>query len=92
MKTARDVRPITYMKTNAAELVESVADTGRAVVITQSGRARAVVMGAEAYDGWQDALALLKLAAQGETEIARGAASPQRAMFARLRSKLKRGG
>ena len=49
MKLATDIRPITYMKTRAAELVDSVADSGRTVVITQNGRARAVVVGAETY-------------------------------------------
>ncbi|MBI5488942.1 MAG: type II toxin-antitoxin system Phd/YefM family antitoxin [Deltaproteobacteria bacterium] len=89
MKLARDIRPITYMKTRAAELVESVAGEGRTVVITQGGKARAVVIGVEAYQAWQDALGLLKLLAQGEADVACGRVVPQRKAFERARRRLR---
>jgi prevent-host-death family protein len=92
MKLATDIRPITYMKTRAAELVDSVADSGRTVVITQNGRARAVVVGAETYQAWQDALGLLRLASMGEADVAKGRTSPQAEVFARLRTRLRRRG
>jgi len=89
MKLARDIRSITFLKTRAAELVEAVAGEGRTIVITQAGKARAVVMGVEAWQAWQDALALLKLAAQGDVDIARGRRVPQRTVFARARKRLR---
>jgi prevent-host-death family protein len=89
MKLATDIRPITYMKTRAAELVDSVADSGRTVVITQNGRARAVVVGAETYQAWQDALALLRIASMGEADVAKGHVSPQAQVFDRLRTRLR---
>ena len=89
MKLARDIRPITYLKTRAAELIESVSGTGRSVVITQNGRARAVVMDVREYEAWQDALALLKLVAQGEADVAHGRTIPQRDVFSGLRKRLK---
>jgi prevent-host-death family protein len=92
MKLATDIRPITYMKTRAAELVDSVADSGRTVVITQNGRARAVVVGADTYQAWQDALALLRIASMGEADVAKGRASSQTEVFARLRTRLRRRG
>jgi prevent-host-death family protein len=92
MKLATDIRPITYMKTRAAELVDSVADSGRTVVITQNGRARAVVVGAETYQAWQDALALLRVASMGEADVAKGRVAPQSEVFARLRTRLQRRG
>lgn len=89
MKAAHDIRPITHLKTHAAEVISSVAGTGRTVTITQNGRARAVVMDVETYEGWKDALAILKLAAQGDAEITRGRSRPQREVFARLRERLR---
>ncbi|MBI5499049.1 MAG: type II toxin-antitoxin system Phd/YefM family antitoxin [Deltaproteobacteria bacterium] len=89
MKLARDIRPITYMKTRAAELVESVAGEGRTVVITQGGRARAVVIGVETYEAWQEALALLKLLTQGEADVACGRVVPQGKAFERARRRLR---
>ena len=92
MKLATDIRPITYMKTRAAELVDSVADSGRTVVITKNGRARAVVVGAETYQAWQDALALIRIASMGEADVAKGRVSAQTEVFDKLRARLRRRG
>ena len=44
MKLKEDIKPITYLKNNAAQLVRDVADKGRTVTITQNGEAKAVLM------------------------------------------------
>jgi len=66
------VNPITYLKNNTADLVREVSEDGRSVLITQNGRAKVVVMDVETYDRWRDALALLKLVAQGEADLTAG--------------------
>jgi prevent-host-death family protein len=63
---ASDIKPITYMKTHAAELVDSVNQRRSPVVITQNGEPRAVVIDVETYQQTQDALILLKLISQSE--------------------------
>lgn len=63
---ASDIKPITYMKTHAAELVDSVNERQSPVVITQNGEPRAVVMDVASYERTQETLALLKLIAQSE--------------------------
>ena len=63
---ASDVKPITYMKTHSAELVEAVNRKRSPVVITQNGEPRAIVMDVESYERIQDALILLKLISQSE--------------------------
>ena len=55
------VKPITYLKSNAAELVREVKEDGRTVTITQNGEAKVVVMDVDTYDRWKSALALMKL-------------------------------
>jgi len=69
---ASQIRPITYMKTHSAELVEAVNETRSPVVITQNGVARAIVMDAASYDRLQSALALLKLLSQSDAEYRKG--------------------
>ena len=67
-----DVKPITYMKTHAAELVAGVNENRNPVLITQSGKPRAVVMDVRSYERIQDALVLLKLISQSEEDIRKG--------------------
>ena len=69
---ASDVKPITYMKTHSAELVEAVNKKRSPVVITQNGAPRAVVMDVESYERIQDALILLKLISQSEEDFRKG--------------------
>ncbi len=66
------VKPITFLKNRTAELVRDVATTGHSVTITQNGEAKVVVMDVETYDRWRDAMALLKLLAQGEADVTAG--------------------
>jgi prevent-host-death family protein len=69
---ASDIKPITYMKTHAAELVKGVNETRSPVVITQNGEARAVVMDAASYEQMRDALILLKILSQSDAEYRKG--------------------
>jgi prevent-host-death family protein len=69
---ASDVKPITYMKTHSAELIEAVNKKRSPIVITQNGAPRAVVMDVESYERIQDALILLKLISQSEEDFRRG--------------------
>lgn len=69
---ATNIKPITYMKTHSAELVKAVNESRSPIVITQNGRARAVVMDAASYEHMQDALILLKLMSQSDAEYRKG--------------------
>jgi prevent-host-death family protein len=84
------VKPITYLKNNAAEVVRQAGKTGRLLVVTQNGEARAVVMGVAQYTEWRRALALLKLLAQGEADIASKRVVDQAEAFRRAESCLQR--
>ena len=90
MRTASNVRPITYLKHRTADLVREVSAGGRAVTITQNGEAKVVVMGVEAYDRWQSAMALLKMLALAEADVAAGRTVPQATAFRRARGALTR--
>ncbi len=82
------VKSITYLKTNAAQVVRDAAESGRLLVVTQNGEAKAVVMGVAQYTEWRHLLALLKLLAQGEADIASKHVVDQAEAFQRARTSL----
>jgi len=90
MQHKRDIRPITYLKNNTADLIREVSDNGRTVLITQNGEAKAVVMDVEVYDRWKAALAMLKILAQSEAEIEAGKVVSQKDAFARAEAAIRR--
>jgi prevent-host-death family protein len=72
MKMKRDIKPVTYLKTNAAELIRKVQETRRPTIITQRGEAKAVVQDIESYEQVREALMMLKLLVQGEHDVSKG--------------------
>ena len=90
MGLKRDIRPITQLKNHTAELLREVGETGRPMVITQNGEAKAVLMDVDVYDRWRDALALLKLIAQGRSDVKAGRVVSQAEAFQRAREAIER--
>ncbi len=81
------VKPITYLKSNAAEVVREAAESGRLLVVTQNGEAKAVLMGVAQYTEWRRTMALLKLLAQGEADVAEKRLVDQPEVFRQLASR-----
>ncbi|MDY0275523.1 MAG: type II toxin-antitoxin system Phd/YefM family antitoxin [Desulfomicrobium sp.] len=63
MQLYSDIKPISWLKNNAKQVVETVAETGNPIVITQNGEAKAVVMNVREYDQMQQSLAMLRMLA-----------------------------
>ncbi|GAJ29281.1 type II toxin-antitoxin system Phd/YefM family antitoxin [Acidomonas methanolica] len=82
------VRPISYLKANAAEVLLDLAETREPLVITQNGEAKAVLQDVATFEQAQETLALLKLLALGAQDIEAGRTRPARAVVERLRSKV----
>ena len=59
MNISRDIKPITYLKANAAELLKQINETRRPVVITQNGEPRAVLQDPESYENMRNAIGIL---------------------------------
>lgn len=83
MRPSQDIKPISYVKANSANVLEQVNSSGP-MIITQNGEASAVLMGVKDYENLQSSLALLKILAMGRKSIEEGRASPAREVFARL--------
>src|SRR5947209_2858 len=89
MVLAKDIRTVTEMKTRAAQLLEEVNLEKRPLIITQDGKARAVMMDVDSYEELRSAIGLLKLVAQGEQDIRAGRWVEQSRLFERLETRLK---
>jgi len=66
------IKPISYLKSHAAQIAQELADGADPLVVTQNGVARLVVMDAADYERREQTLALLKLLALGDREVERG--------------------
>jgi prevent-host-death family protein len=64
-----DIRPISYVKSHAAEIMRQVEEKNNPVVITQNGEAKAVLMDVKQYQNIVDARNLLKILSIGENDI-----------------------
>jgi len=86
MQLHSDIKPISWLKNNAKQLIETVAETGNPMVITQNGEAKAVVMNVKAYDQMQESLALLRMLADSAHDVEAGQLRDADAVFADIRT------
>lgn len=89
MKLSEDIKPITYMKTNSAELVETAIRKSTPIVITQNGMAKVVIQDIRSFERDRDTLLMLKLLAQGIEESNLDEGIDQDIFFNQLEENLK---
>ena len=87
MRYSSRVKPISYLKANAAEVLLRLAEQREPLFITQNGEAKAVLQDIASYEETQETLALLKILALGNLETEAGKVKPLAAVVARLRAK-----
>lgn len=87
MRHSSQIKPISYLKANAAEVLLELAAGRCPMIITQNGEAKAVIQDVASYDATQETLALLKILALGNQEIAAGRTKPVGEVVRRLRAK-----
>lgn len=87
MRYSSQVKPISYLKANAAEILATLGEQREPLVITQNGEAKAVLQDVASYEATQETLALLKVLALGQQEVAAGKVKPLSEVVARLKAK-----
>ena len=65
MKLSSQIKPISYLKAHAAEIVRNLGKKREPLVITQNGEAKVVIQDIESYEQTQETMALLKIMALG---------------------------
>ena len=76
MRYSTQIKPISYVKANAAELLDRITEEREPIIITQNGEARAVLMDVHSYEESQETLALLQILAIGKKQVASGQVHP----------------
>jgi prevent-host-death family protein len=87
MKLSENIKPISYLKANAAEVIAKLKSDHQAMVITQNGEAAMVIQSVADYEQTQETLALLKILAQSQEAFAEGNTVSSGEAFARLRER-----
>ena len=87
MRYSTQIKPISYLKANAAEVLRELAEQRQPLIITQNGEAKSVIQDVASYEETQETLALLKILALGSQQVERGALTPVGEVVKRLRSK-----
>lgn len=83
------IKPISYIKTKAADMMNFVNERKEPLIITQNGEARAVLLDVESYQDMKNAYSLLKIIKLSERDVKAGNVKPVREVFANLRGKYK---
>ena len=89
MRYSTQIKPISYLKANAAEVLLELAASREPLVITQNGEAKAVIQDVVSYEQTQETLALLKILALGNKDIEAGRSKSVAEVVARLRAMSK---
>lgn len=87
MRYSSQVKPISYLKANAAEVLAHITEQREPMIITQNGEAKAVLQDVASFEETQETLALLKILALGNQDVAAGKIKPVADVLARLRAK-----
>jgi len=87
MKYSTQIKPISYLKANAAEIVRRLTEQREPLVITQNGEAKMVIQDVASYEETQETMALLKILALGNRQIEEGKVVPAADVIKRLREK-----
>ncbi len=75
MRLSRQIKPISYLKAHAAEIVRNMGDHQEPLVITQNGEAKVVMQDIRSYEQTRETMALLKILALGKRQIDKGQVS-----------------
>jgi prevent-host-death family protein len=72
MRLSTQIKPISYLKANAAEIIRNLGNEGDPLVITQNGEAKVVIQDIKSFEETQETIALLKILALGNRRIEEG--------------------
>jgi len=88
MKFSEAVKPISYLKTHASEVVRDVSENQKTLIITHNGEAKVILQDVKVYEKTQESLALLKILALSGKEIKKGNYRPIEKSFEKVRSRI----
>jgi prevent-host-death family protein len=89
MKLSEDVKPISYIKSHASEIIRDLSEENSTIVITLNGEAKAILQDIREYEKVQESLAMLKILAHSGRNLKAGKTRPAKDVFRDIRAKTK---
>jgi prevent-host-death family protein len=89
VKLSDRVKPLSYLKARAPEVIRTLAKRREPLIITVHGEAKAVLQDIASYEETQETLALLKILALSQKDLDEGRVRPLKESFARIRRRVK---
>lgn len=90
MQIVNDIKPVTYLKNRAADVLKHINETHRPMIITQNGEAKAVIQDPKSYEDMKNAISLLKLLSFAEDDIRNGNTHSEEDVFNSVEELLKK--
>ena len=88
MKYSEAVKPISYLKTHASEVVRNVSENQKTLIITHNGEAKVVLQDVKVYEKTQESIALLKILALSGKELKKGDFKSLEKSFDKIRNRI----
>ncbi len=88
MKFSEDIKPISYLKTHASEVIRDVTENQKTLIITHNGEAKVILQDVKVYEKTQEGIALLKILALSGKEIKKGKYKPVDKSFENVRNRI----
>ena len=89
MQLQNDIKPITYLKSRAADVLKQINETHRPMIITQNGEAKAVIQDPQSYENMKNTISMLKLLSFAEEDIKNGDLLDEEEVFEAVEALLK---
>ena len=83
------IKPISYLKAHASELIRDVTNNQKTMIITQNGEAKVILQDIKLYEKTQESLALLKILAMSNKNLKNGKVRSIDLTFKDVRKRIK---
>lgn len=88
MKLSKAIKPISYLKAHASELIRDITNNHETLIITHNGEAKVVVQDIHVYEQTQESLAMLKILAQSSANLKKGKIKSAQKAFADIQKRI----
>ncbi len=89
MKSSEVIKPISYLKAHASEIIRDVSDNHKTMIITQNGEAKVILQDIKEYEKTEESLALLKILLLSSKNLENGNVKPVSKSFKNIRQRIK---
>jgi prevent-host-death family protein len=89
MMPSEDIKPISYFKAHASEVIKDVSNNHKTMIITQNGEAKVIVQDIRSFEQSQASLALLKILALSANNLKEGRVKPLKKTFDDLQKRIR---